>query len=602
MEQALRRRSRSRRSKRRYGADAARRLPRACDRGIRKSFGVVPGAEGRRPRDRRRASSSASSARRAAARRRCCASSPGSRRRPPAASSRAAATSRCCRRPSATTASSSSRTRSFPNLTIADNVAYGLVNRKVARRDGRGARRRAADAGRPARQRRQVPGAALGRPAAAHRAGARAGHLAAACCCSTSRCRRSTRSSACACAARSARCSEQLGVTTIMVTHDQEEALSVADRIVVMNHGAIEQVGTPLQVYREPATPFVADFVGKINVLSGRLLSARRAAHRRAPLRSRSTTTAAERDVKIYLRPEDVLARPIAPGDANVFDGADREDRVPRLVLPRARQRRGDRAGAVDGLPVAQLPRRAGARGRQPPAAQAPAASGCASSSGRRRHGRSPLPLPRRRAALRLRAHWSDRVAHVGAAGDRRSRWSPSSPCRWRRSSPRRCRTTTAPSSAWPTSRATSRTPALLQSFVNSVWVAVAGHARHRAARLRLRLRAGAQLHPRQGPVPHHRADPAARAVAAVGDLAHLLVRQPGRRQAAGHGARLREHLRRARHRRRRVLRRLPARADDPAERARARRRAPLRSGRRARHLDPAQVLRRSRCPAPSTA
>ena len=59
----------------------------------------------------------------------------------------------------------------------------------------------------------------------------------------------------------------ELGVTTIMVTHDQEEALSIADRIVVMNHGVIEQVGTPLQVYREPASPFVARFVGKVNRL-----------------------------------------------------------------------------------------------------------------------------------------------------------------------------------------------------------------------------------------------------------------------------------------------------------------------------------------------
>ena len=54
-----------------------------------------------------------------------------------------------------------------------------------------------------------------------------------------------------------------LGVTTIMVTHDQEEALTMADRIVVMNHGVIEQVGTPADIYREPATPFVADFVGE---------------------------------------------------------------------------------------------------------------------------------------------------------------------------------------------------------------------------------------------------------------------------------------------------------------------------------------------------
>ena len=113
----------------------------------------------------------------------------------------------------------------------------------------------------------------------------------------------------------------KLGVTTIMVTHDQEEALSVADRIVVMNHGVIEQIGTPMEIYRDPATPFVADFVGKINVLSGRL-------HPGRDLRIGTSRFACEhdtsdvRDVKVYLRPEDVLARPIAPGDANVFDGA----------------------------------------------------------------------------------------------------------------------------------------------------------------------------------------------------------------------------------------------------------------------------------------
>jgi iron(III) transport system ATP-binding protein len=61
----------------------------------------------------------------------------------------------------------------------------------------------------------------------------------------------------------------RLGVTTIMVTHDQEEALSMAERIVVMNHGVIEQVGTPEEVYGAPATAFVADFVGRMNFLSG---------------------------------------------------------------------------------------------------------------------------------------------------------------------------------------------------------------------------------------------------------------------------------------------------------------------------------------------
>jgi len=57
----------------------------------------------------------------------------------------------------------------------------------------------------------------------------------------------------------------KLGITTIMVTHDQEEALSMADRIVVMNQGVIEQVGSPTEIYREPKTLFVADFIGETN-------------------------------------------------------------------------------------------------------------------------------------------------------------------------------------------------------------------------------------------------------------------------------------------------------------------------------------------------
>ena len=60
----------------------------------------------------------------------------------------------------------------------------------------------------------------------------------------------------------------KLGVTTIMVTHDQEEALAMADRIVVMNHGVIEQIGTPTQVYRHPVSLFVADFIGEMNQLA----------------------------------------------------------------------------------------------------------------------------------------------------------------------------------------------------------------------------------------------------------------------------------------------------------------------------------------------
>ncbi|MCL1907032.1 MAG: ATP-binding cassette domain-containing protein [Propionibacteriaceae bacterium] len=59
-----------------------------------------------------------------------------------------------------------------------------------------------------------------------------------------------------------------LGITTIMVTHDQEEALTMADRIIVMNNAGIEQIGTPHEIYHHPASAFVADFIGTMNVYS----------------------------------------------------------------------------------------------------------------------------------------------------------------------------------------------------------------------------------------------------------------------------------------------------------------------------------------------
>ncbi|MFT7683064.1 MAG: iron(III) transport system ATP-binding protein, partial [Moritella dasanensis] len=65
----------------------------------------------------------------------------------------------------------------------------------------------------------------------------------------------------------------QLGITTIMVTHDQEEALAMADRIVVMNHGVIEQVGTPQEIYDKPASRFVAEFVGNMNFIASSVVS-----------------------------------------------------------------------------------------------------------------------------------------------------------------------------------------------------------------------------------------------------------------------------------------------------------------------------------------
>ncbi len=64
---------------------------------------------------------------------------------------------------------------------------------------------------------------------------------------------------------------KELGITTVFVTHDQEEALSMSDRIVVMSEGRMEQVGTPFEVYNFPRTRFVASFVGTLNILRGKV-------------------------------------------------------------------------------------------------------------------------------------------------------------------------------------------------------------------------------------------------------------------------------------------------------------------------------------------
>ena len=64
---------------------------------------------------------------------------------------------------------------------------------------------------------------------------------------------------------------DEIQLTSVFVTHDQEEALEVADRIVVFNHGRIEQAGTPAEVYDHPATPFVYEFLGNVNLFPGRI-------------------------------------------------------------------------------------------------------------------------------------------------------------------------------------------------------------------------------------------------------------------------------------------------------------------------------------------
>jgi len=98
---------------------------------------------------------------------------------------------------------------------------------------------------------------------------------------------------------------QRLKVTTVMVTHDQEEALSMSDRVVVMRHGAIEQVGTPQDVYERPATPFVADFLGKVSVLKGESVGGGRFAVGTAELDLNVDGFNAGDKVRIFLRPED---------------------------------------------------------------------------------------------------------------------------------------------------------------------------------------------------------------------------------------------------------------------------------------------------------
>ena len=113
---------------------------------------------------------------------------------------------------------------------------------------------------------------------------------------------------------------QRLGVTTIMVTHDQEEALTMADRIVVMNHGVINQVGTPLTVYREPATPFAANFVGKVNILDAMVVGAGQIQIGKRSFACPHASGAPGRAVRAYLRPEDIVPAGSASPDAESID------------------------------------------------------------------------------------------------------------------------------------------------------------------------------------------------------------------------------------------------------------------------------------------
>ncbi|HEX2666773.1 MAG TPA: TOBE-like domain-containing protein [Gammaproteobacteria bacterium] len=101
---------------------------------------------------------------------------------------------------------------------------------------------------------------------------------------------------------------DELHVTSVFVTHDQDEAMEVSDRVVIMNHGRIEQIGTPQEVYHRPANAFVMGFVGQVNVFKGRLPGA---AQHGSHLHGDGFGAI------YFVRPSDVDIRPLRPAEVD---------------------------------------------------------------------------------------------------------------------------------------------------------------------------------------------------------------------------------------------------------------------------------------------
>jgi putative spermidine/putrescine transport system ATP-binding protein len=110
----------------------------------------------------------------------------------------------------------------------------------------------------------------------------------------------------------------ELGVTTVFVTHDQEEALSMADRVGVMRAGRLEQCAAPAELYDRPATPFVAEFVGTMNRLDAVTEADSRVRIGRQVLPADGIVPAPGQVVTVLVRPEAMVVRPDAAGDAVV--------------------------------------------------------------------------------------------------------------------------------------------------------------------------------------------------------------------------------------------------------------------------------------------
>ena len=99
---------------------------------------------------------------------------------------------------------------------------------------------------------------------------------------------------------------EALGITFIYVTHDQEEALTLSDTIVVMSEGKIQQIGTPTDIYNEPVNSFVADFIGESNILNGRMIRDKEVEFIGHKFECVDTGFGENVEVDVVLRPEDI--------------------------------------------------------------------------------------------------------------------------------------------------------------------------------------------------------------------------------------------------------------------------------------------------------
>ena len=124
---------------------------------------------------------------------------------------------------------------------------------------------------------------------------------------------------------------EKLGITFIYVTHDQEEALTLSDRVVVMSEGKIQQIGTPTDIYNEPQNCFVADFIGESNILSGTMIRDKRVSFCGQEFDCIDTGFGENNPVDVVIRPEDIYIWNAESGKGKAENEEDDpEDRVPK--------------------------------------------------------------------------------------------------------------------------------------------------------------------------------------------------------------------------------------------------------------------------------